>query len=40
MKIKEFVKKFKEDKKFKKILKKKLMRIFCTFSIFCKSKAI
>lgn len=40
MGIKEFINKYKEDKQFKKMIKKKLTRIFCSFSIFIKSKAI
>lgn len=40
MDLKEFMKKSREDKKFKRDMTKNLARIFCDFRIFTKSKAI
>lgn len=40
MEIKEFIEKFKTEKKFKKSIKSDSIRILCSFEIFVKSKAI
>ena len=40
MEMKEFVQKNREDKEFKKMMSRKLTRIFCDFKIFRRSKLI